>query len=83
MSAGARTLGTGRSKRAEDTARIEEMTGVELEQLVAKEVDMWRSEVDRSRDPNGLRHRGNASGSGNALDEVRIIGLQSASDVVF
>lgn len=41
----------------------------ELEKLVAKEVDEWRSEVDRSQ--TALRHRKNVSSSTrNALEDV-------------
>jgi len=42
-----------------------------MENLVTREVDEWRSAVDRSQ--NGLRHRTNAGTSGGALEEVKLL----------
>lgn len=60
-----------RPKRSGPDAGDEEQEGAsqELEQMVAKEVDEWRSGVERSQ-TTGLRQRKNTQ-SWNALDEVR------------
>lgn len=64
-----------RSKLSDsDDEGVEMRQSIELENLIAKEVREWRSEVNRSQ-TRGLRHRNNAgpSGSRHALDEVRSI----------
>ena len=53
-------------------ATLKEPNDIELEKLFAKEMDAWRNEVDSNRDGSHvLRHRSNASGSGNTLIHVR------------
>lgn len=56
----------GHKRDATDAA--EEESSKELENMVDKEVDEWRSAVDRSQ--TSLRHRSNAVASGSALEEV-------------
>jgi hypothetical protein len=52
------------SKPSDDQGNQEGSSAVELEGLMSKEVNVWRSEVDRSQQyPAELRHRSNASGS--------------------
>jgi hypothetical protein len=57
-----------RNRDAADEA--EERKSTELENMVTKEVDEWRSAVDRSQ--SGLRHRTHAGTSGSALEEVNL-----------
>ena len=64
-SAGTELQSLGRNRDADEA---EERKSTELENMVTKEVDEWRSAVDRSQ--SGLRHRTNAGTSGGALEEV-------------
>jgi hypothetical protein len=67
-SAGTELQSLVRNRDAADEA--EEQKSTELENMVTKEVDEWRSAVDRSQ--SGLRHRPNAGTSGGALEEVNL-----------
>ena len=68
-SAGTELQNLGHKRGAVDEA--EELKSKELENMVTKEVDEWRSAVDRSQ--TGLRHRVNHVGtSGSALEEVSL-----------
>jgi DNA-binding protein YbaB len=62
-------------KRKPDTGdEAEEQQSEELENMVAKEVNEWRTGVDRSQ--SALRHRTPAEVSGSALEEVRLYVLE-------
>jgi hypothetical protein len=62
----------GSKDAADDTDHDkDERTSVELERIVAKEVDAWRSQVDRSQQGTSeLRQRSHVSVSSNTMDEV-------------
>jgi hypothetical protein len=65
-SAGTELQSLGRKRNP--GAEAEERISKESENIVAKEVDEWRSGVDRSQ--TVLRHRTNVGTSGSALEEV-------------
>jgi hypothetical protein len=70
------------SKRSEGGSEDldDEVSSMELEQLVEKEVKEWRNQVDQSQAKSPLRHRKNVSGpAGLALDEVRLPAFASST----